>query len=334
MESTQWNVKSILETSGYYWKTCTLHTGVKLDVFTRLGNISKNAQTISDELQGDPRGVETLLNALCAMGLLLKKGEGFENSPESFRYLSKDSPEYCGFIIMHHHHLMDSWNRMSEAVLSGKPCRVRSSHAGEKERESFLMGMFNLASNIAPVLVKHIDLSGKTRLLDFGGGPGTYAVHFCLANLDLTATVFDLPTTRHFALDTIERFNLSDRIDFMEGSYLDDAVSFIQSYDAAWLSHVLHAEGPQGAEKIIENAVRALSTGGHLYIHEFILDDTMTSPLHPALFSINMLVGTDEGRAYSQSDLTTMMQKYGITDIKRLDFTGPSKSGILYGVKG
>ena len=332
METTQWSVKTILETSGYYWKTCTLHTGVKLDMFTRIGKEAKSAQTISGELQGHERGVATLLNALSAMGLLVKEGDQYKNTDESFRLLSKDSPEYIGFIIMHHHHLVDSWNRMSEAVLSGKPCRVRSSHAGEKERESFLMGMFNLASGIAPGLARQIDFSSKTRFLDFGGGPGTYAIHFCLANPQLKATVFDLPTTRGFAQKTIERFNLSGRIDFAEGSYLDDT-ALPREYDVAWLSHVLHAEGPAGAEKIIENAARALTPGGQLYIHEFILDDTLASPLHPALFSINMLVGTGEGRSYSQSDISAMMEKHGIADIRRLDFTGPSMSGILYGIK-
>lgn len=333
METTQWSVKTILETSGYYWKTCTLHTGVKLEIFTRIGKDEKSAQAISDELNGDVRGVATLLNALAAMGLLVKRGDLYKNSAEAFRLLSKDSPEYIGFIIMHHHHLVDSWNRMSEAVLSGKPCRVRSSHAGEKERESFLMGMFNLASGIAPGLAKQIDFSSKTRFLDFGGGPGTYAIHFCLANPRLKATVFDLPTTREFALKTIERFNLSGRVDFVDGSYLDGIIDLSQRYDVAWLSHVLHAEGPKGAEKIIENAVGALTPGGHLYIHEFILDDTLASPLAPALFSINMLVGTGEGRSYSQKAIASMMGKHGVTDIKRLEFTGPSGSGILYGVK-
>ena len=59
--------------------------------------------------------------------------------------------------------------------------------------------MFNLAMNLAPVLVPKIDLSNRRHLLDLGGGPGTYAIHFCLNNPQLKATVYDLPTTRPFA---------------------------------------------------------------------------------------------------------------------------------------
>lgn len=333
MNEPTWNMKTLLETSGYYWKTCTLHTGVKLDIFTLIGSGPKDAETIRRHLGGDLRGVTILLNALSAMGLLVKETDTYRNTPESLRYLSTDSPEYSGFIIMHHHHLVDSWNRMSESVLSGKPSRVRVSHAGDKERESFLMGMFNLAMGMAPALSRILDLSGCRRLLDFGGGPGTFAIHFCLANPQLQATVYDLPGTRRFAEQTIARFGVSDRIDFQEGCFFDKDLAFSQPYDVAWLSHVIHGEGPEAAEQVIAGAVQALQPGGQLYIHEFILDDTMASPLQPALFSINMLVGTDEGQAYSQKQISDMMARQGLEKIERLDYTGPSTSGILRGIK-
>jgi len=36
------------------------------------------------------------------------------------------SPEYLGFIIMHHHHLMAGWSRLDEAVLVGPPVMYRA----------------------------------------------------------------------------------------------------------------------------------------------------------------------------------------------------------------
>lgn len=328
-----WNIKKLLETSGYYWKTCTLHTGVRLDVFTLIGEQPKDAAAICRDLGGDRRAVSTLLNALSAMGLLAKDGESYANTPEALRYLSKHSPDYIGYIILHHQQLVDSWNRMDEAVLSGKPTRQRVSHAGEAERENFLMGMFNLAMGMAPALADMLDLSDCSRLLDFGGGPGTFAIHFCLANPKLRATVFDLPTTRHFAEKTIARFGLLDRIDFKEGSFLDENPVEDDTYDAAWLSHVLHGEGPEQAEAIIAAAAKALKAKGKLYIHEFILDDTLASPLQPALFSLNMLVGTEDGRSYSDGQIREMMERQGFVDIQRLEYTGPSTSGILWAIK-
>jgi hypothetical protein len=64
-------------------------------------------------------------------------------------------------------------------------------------------------------------------------------------------------------------------------------------------------------------------------IHEFILNDGMDGPLFPALFSLNMLMGTDGGRAYSQSQLGDMLAAAGFVNIERLAFTGPNDSGLI-----
>ena len=329
-----WNPGALFETSGHYWKSCTIHTAVKLDIFTVMATGHKSSEDIARQINGDWRGVSALLNALTAMGLLKKTDDRFANTDFSNQFLSKASPDYAGYIIMHHHHLMASWSAMSASVLSGKPNRSSVSDTEkESERESFLMGMYNLASQTAPKYAKVIDLRDCRRLLDLGGGPGTYAIHFCLNNPELRATVFDLPTTRKFAEKTIADFALADRIQFKEGSYLNPETDLGQGYDAVWLSHILHGEGPQDAASIVARAAAALKPGGKALIHEFILDNTMDGPLFPALFALNMLVGTDTGQAYSDAQLRKMLEKGGITDIRRLDVRSPNDASILMGIK-
>ncbi len=329
-----WNKGTLIETSVNYWKSCTLHTGVKLDIFTIIGTGNKSSEEIAAKINGDSRGVSTLLNALTAMELLNKTEGRFTNTDFSKQFLSKESPDYTGYIIMHHHHLVPSWAEMPASVLSGNPNRTSASDTdNERERESFLMGMYNMASGIAPMYSKIIDFRDCTHLLDLGGGPGTYAIHFCLNNPELKATVFDLPTTRKFAEKTIASFDLSERIRFKQGSYLDEHTGLEQEYDAIWLSHILHGEGPKAAESIVAKAVHALKPGGKILIHEFILDNTMDGPLFPALFALNMLLGTDSGQAYSEEQLRKMFEKCGISNIERLDVNSPNGAGIMIGVK-
>jgi len=321
-----------METSGNYWKTFTLHTAVKLDVFSLIGENSLKAETLTVKLKGNSRAVTMFLNALVAMGLLLKENDHYKNTSESIKFLSKNSPSYVGYMIMHHHNLAESWLNMDQTLISGKPNRERSSHSTEAHRESFLLGMFNNAMSIAPSLSEKLNLSGVKRLLDLGGGPGTYAIHFCLANPGLMASVYDLPTTRPFAEKTIGRFGLSEKIDFIEGDFLEDEFTEIGQFDAVWLSHILHGERPENAENIIQKAVSVLSPGGKIFIHEFILENTLDGPLFPALFSLNMLLGTEGGQSYSEKSLSDMLVRQGAKDIKRLDFIGPTESGILSGM--
>jgi precorrin-6B methylase 2 len=317
----------LLAISGYYWKTCTLHAAVKLDLFTTIGDRQLSAAEAAGAIEGDLRAVSMLLNALVAMELLEKKEDLFSNTTAARTFLSKESERYIGYMIMHHHHLVQPWAQLDVAVKTGRPVRKGATSGDEERRESFLMGMFNMAMGIAPTVTADIDLSNRKKLLDLGGGPGTYAIHFCLANPRLQATIFDLPTTRPFAEKTVARFNVADRIVFEPGSYLTDKIP--GRYDAAWLSHILHGEGPADCAEIVRKTVSVLEPGGLIMIHEFILENSMDGPLFPALFALNMLQGTEAGQAYSQAQLTEMLKRAGARNIERLPFKGPTESGIL-----
>lgn len=325
----EWTSEKLLETSGMYWETCTLQAGVRLEVFTKIGDEHLTVEEVARRIGGEARGVAMLLNALAAMGLLIKQANRFANTPESQSFLVKTSPQYVGYMILHHHYLMDAWSQLPLAVKSGKPIREGPRRDGE-ELESFLMGMYNLAMASAPQLASQIDLRGKTHLLDLGGGPGTYAIHFCLAHPRLRATIFDLPATEPFALRTMKQYGLEERIKFMAGNYLEEDIE--GSYDAVWLSQILHAEGPEDCEKIIAKTVSVLTPGSFIFIHDFILEDTCDRPLFPALFSLNMLINTLKGQSYSETQLKEMLDRAGVKNIERLPYQGPNSAGVVWGV--
>lgn len=324
----EWSAEKLLKTAGSYWEACTLHAGVKLEVFTEIGDDYVAAEDIALKLGGDVRGVIMLLNALTAMGLLINKDNHYANTSESKTFLVKKSPQYIGYMIMHHNRLVSAWSQLPEAVRGGKPVRQRS-FKDKEENESFLMGMFNIAMASAPQLSAQIDLSGRRHLLDLGGGPGTYAIYFCLTNPQLRATIFDLPTTQPFALRTVKQFGLKDRIDFMAGNYVEEDIK--GSYDVAWLSQILHGEGPEECERIVQKTVSVVESGGLILIHDFILEDTLDSPLFPALFSLNMLINTPQGQSYSETQIKEILSRVGVKEIKCLTYRGPNDTGIICG---
>jgi predicted O-methyltransferase YrrM len=326
--SSDWNFERILKTAGCYWEACILQTGVKLGIFTEIDDGNVTAEKLARKLGGDVRGITMLLNALTAMGLLVKKENRYANASVSKSLLVKKSAEYIGYIIMHHYHTVGAWSQLSEAVKSGIPVR-QESERNEEELESFLMGMFNLAMASAPKLAAQIDLSNRRHLLDLGGGPGTYAIHFCLANPQLRATIFDLPATRPFAMRIVRQFGLEKRIDFMAGNYIEQEIG--GSYDVAWLSHILHGEGPEDCQRIIKKIVSVVEPGGLIFIQDFILEDTLDGPLFPAIFSLNMLINTPQGQSYSETQIKEMLAGAGIRDLRRMAYQGPNDAGIIYG---
>ena len=332
MTTSEWTIPDLLQLSGGYWNTCALHTAVKLDIFTALDDAFRTAEEVAQLRNSQPRATGMLLDAVTALGLLEKRDTSYRATPFAAEKLSKTSPGYLGHIIMHHHHLMPGWSRLDEAVITGSPLSNSVSHGqDEGVRESFLMGMFNLASQLAPRIAASIKLDGCYRFLDLGGGPGTYAIHFCLANPDISAVIYDLPTTRTFAEGVVARFNLSDRIVFTSGDYHTDPIP--SGFDVAWLSHILHMESRSACVALLRKTVGALNQGGLLMVQEFILDDAKDGPLFPALFSLNMLLGTDAGQSYSGAELTAMMVEAGLSEVERLALDLPNGAGIMSGRK-
>jgi len=298
MVETDWTPPELLKMAGSYWSACTLHAGVKLDLFTLLSETPATAGDLSTQSGLSERGLTMLLDALASLDLLQKKKGIYFTTAFSSEFLSKTSVKYMGHIISHHHHLVESWSRLDVSVLSGK-------------------------------LVPQIDLIGRSHLLDLDGGPGTYTVHFCNQNPSMKATIYDLPATRQFAKETISRFSMQQRIDFQSGDFQDDVI--VGQYDVAWLSHVLHGEGEEGCSNMLQKSVAALEPGGLLLVQEFILDEDRTKPVFPALFSLNMLLGTSNGKAYSEGEIVLLLQKAGLESVERLPIDLPNGAGVICG---
>ncbi len=332
MEKELRSATDLLTLSNGYWHACALHAAVKLDLFTALSACPFTAAKLAELVGCDERGLGMLLHALTAMGLLERIDDSFTVAGISAEFLSKTSPRYLGHIILHHHYLMSSWSHLDESVRSGAPIRGRYSHGDEEDmRESFEMGMFDLAMQLAPRIVPQLDLGGRRRLLDLGGGPGTYAIHFCQHNPGLSAVVFDLPSTRPFAEQTIARFNLSERIDFVAGDFLAEPLQ--GPYDVAWLSHILHAQSLEECAVVVRRTKEALVQGGMILIQEFILDEGLDGPVFPALFSLNMLLGTKGGQSYSWGQLEALLSDAGFRDLRRLPLQLPNGAGVITAIR-
>lgn len=327
----EWTAKDVLEMSGAYWRGCAVQAAVQLDLFTLLSEGPLSENEVATKVDCNPRAFGMLVTALQSLAFLERQGNSIRAPQSAIELLSRTSQGYLGFIIDHHNHIMPGWQRLTEAVRTGRHTVERTAlfTPDEKEREAFLMGMFNIARLQAARIAEALDLSGRQNLIDVGGGPGTYAIFFCLANPELSGTIFDLATTEPFALKTVEKYNLSKRIQFVAGDFIDDSLPLGQ--DVAWVSQVIHGETPEKAQALISNAAKSLNPGGLLCVQEFMLDDDRKGPPHAALFSLNMLVQTEGGQAYTVKEIQKMMMDAGAVEVSELAVELPESCRVLIG---
>jgi 3-hydroxy-5-methyl-1-naphthoate 3-O-methyltransferase len=283
-------------------------TANNLGVFEHIGK-GASASGLAKGLATDPRATEILLDAVAALGLLRKSGATYRLTPTARRFLLPGSPWYQGDMLRHMDTLWKNWSSLDEVVRVGMPNR-----SGSRRHDVFLRAMHNNAALCASAVISSLDLRGVKKALDLGGGPGTYSIK--LAKKGIAVTLFDLPNTVGVARELIRSSGVKG-IAFQGGDFHFDDIG--SGYDLALLSQVLHSHSPVENLALIGRVFDALSPDGRIAVHEFKLNEDRASPVPGALFSVNMLVNTSEGRSFTPREIKDWLKKTGFRKITLKD---------------
>ncbi len=311
-----------------------IQVAVHLRLFDSLKDRSRDLSSVASLLQTDPRATELLLNALVALGLLEKKEGSFSLTAVSSVYLVTDSPQYYGGMVLFDASLWDCWGALEKAVRAGQPVRPPNMYQGEpQETERFIDAMQSLvqARGDARLLAEAIDFTTTAELLDVGSGPGTYPIHLCRAYPRLRATIFDLPGTAEIAARYVRASGLEERITVVRGDYRKDPIP--GKYQAVLLSNIIHGESSEENEKLVGKLVRCLDAGGKIIIKDHILNDMLTHPPVGAIFSLLMLLTTEQGRCYAFNEVRSWLENAGITRVRQIQLPHPLTSSLVLGEK-
>lgn len=326
------NADYIFQLGFGYWKSCILFTAVEFDIFTLIGKGKVTARGISKSIHANERATEMLLNALVSLKLLTRQKNHYKNSPVSNLHLIRGKPLYLGDAVHHAHNIMDNWTMLRETIETGNAVSLKDlpEEVDPHDARDFITAMHNIASVKADELCSKIDLKGARSFLDLAGGPGTYAIAFAKANPQLHAVVFDLEHVTRLTQEFIKASGMEERVSVQAGNCLEDSFG-MNEYDAILVSNILHIYNPVNNVKILRKCRDALREGGRVIIHEFVLDETKTRPQFAALFSLNMLIGTQEGASYSESEYRKWLKEAGFKQIRKIDLK--SGSAIFIGKK-
>jgi len=288
--------------------------GVEFNVFDHLEHGPKSARELAEVEQATLRGMEILLDSLAAIGLLTKEGDRYANTSAASRYLCKQSPDSVAHIMGHRNQMFRSWAQLDETIREGKqtPEREKATLTDRKANRNFILGMAEVSKGrIWPVLDR-LPLATCKLFVDLGGGPAQYVCAAAERFPDLEALLVDLPLTVEVAQEQIARRGLSDRVrtlvcDF----YREKLLEFGAPADVVLISQVLHAEGPEENRDLLARVHGAIRPGGTLGIVENLVDETRTSPVVAAMFSVNMLAGTKRGRTYTAREISSWLEEAG-----------------------
>lgn len=324
----QLTIDHILMKARGFMESQLILTAHELGIFNEIGQNSLTAADISSKTGASVRGLTILLDALTSSAILIKSGQHYRNTEESARFLCKEGRDYKGSTLDHMIKMRDMWLRLPQAVKEGTTPRKKDEClvTNRERNRSFILAMKEIGTPNAKIIANNLDLSSYRKLLDLGGGPGSYTIELLKKNPAMSAALVDMPLTLEVAKEVIEAEGMSERIELIEGDFFNDSPCNLGSgYDAAIISNVLHIEGEEKNRAVLKNVYRAMQSPGIIIIHESIIDENRTSPPDRAIFAVNMLVHTERGNCYTFKEMKEWLEEAGFKNIHFVDcFDRPS----------
>jgi SAM-dependent methyltransferase len=323
----------LMALSTAHWGAQTLLTANRLGLFALLAARPLPAAAVATELGTAERATRLMLNACAGLGLLEQTEHGYRNSRLAEAFLVPGRPGFLGDALRYSDDLYATWGRLGDALVSGRPQLPAEDYLGRDAAQTrhFVRGMHNRAIGIGRALVSMVDLGGRRRLLDVGGGPGTYSALLAQRYPHLEATVLDLPDVVAIAGEILAELDVAERVGTLAGDYKTTALP--GGNDVVLISGVFHRETEARCRDLIVRARDALVPGGLLVISDVFTDAGGCEPAFAALFGLNMLLTAEDGGVHSDAAVAGWLVDAGMDDIARKAFPPPMPHRVVMGVK-
>jgi predicted O-methyltransferase YrrM len=325
---------NIMSLSTAYWGSQTLLTANRLKLFDALADGPLTAKELADKLKLNVRSARLFLNACVALGLCEVTADRYSNSASSAAFLTSTSPASLANAISYSDDLYATWGDLEQSVRDGTPPKRAETYLGEDEEQTrhFVYGMHDRAMAIGRALTGMVDLSGRKRMLDVGGGPGTYAALLTEQFPGLEADVLELEGVAAVARTILQDMGAADRVTMIDGDY--HTSDFGSGYDVVLMSGMFHRETADNCRVLIGKASDALEPGGLLVINDVFADAGGAGPAFATLFGLNMMLTAPDGGVHADDDVAVWMRDAGFGSIDRANFPPPMPHRVITGSKG
>jgi predicted O-methyltransferase YrrM len=306
------NADELLALARNYWECRVLLTAAELDLFTLLRTEPLSAEQLARRLNANVRGLTILLDAVTALGLLSKQPGRYHCEPDVAGLLSGSGPGSVLPMVLHSANQWKKWSDLT-GIVRGEVEPGRHERTPQSTR-SFIEAMDVVAAPLAPAIVEAVKPASAQRLLDIGGGPGTYAAALLRAAPDLKVTLFDLPEVIEIARERLDAAGLLDRVTLVGGDF--DVDDLPGGNDVALLSAIIHQNNHAQNVALYGRILRALEPGGRIVVRDHIMRPERTRPPGGAVFAINMLVATTGGNCYTYDEIRDGLAEAGFERIR------------------
>jgi SAM-dependent methyltransferase len=281
----------------------------EVGLFEALGAAPATLDDLAQRIGVPRRTLRILADAMVALGLLERHGARYRNTPVASAFLSGRTPTDLRPALRY-------WNRLNYPRWAELEAVVRTGQAvfGEfaftaEEQQLYTEGVEAITAGTALALAATYDFGRHRRVLDLGGGTGSFLLAVLRQHPHVEATLFDVPAVAALARQRLAGSPVAARLRVVEGDFFTDPLP--EDHDAVLLANVLHNFLPERNRALLGRVAACAPAGARLVLVDFWTDPTHTQPLTAALMAGAFLLVMGEGDVYSAEDVRDWLQASG-----------------------
>jgi demethylspheroidene O-methyltransferase len=192
-----------------------------------------------------------------------------------------------------------------------------------------------LMSASQPLVTEEIldaySFAGHRRLLDIGGGDGTFLSAVGLRYPHLNLVLFDLPAVAERGRARFASAGLTQRAEAVGGDFLVDSLPV--GVDVISLVRVIHDHDDERVRRILAEARKAIVPGGVIVVAEPMAETPGAEPIGDAYFGFYLLA-MGRGRARTPARLAELLVEAGFGQPRLIPTRIPLQTSVMVAYAG
>ena len=319
----------MMQMASGYWITQLIYVAAKLNIADLLKDGPKSCEEIAAATGTNAKSIYRVLRTLAGAGVFAETEQQgyFTLTPLAASLQSGGTSSMRAMAIMFGEEQYQAWGDILYTLETGESSFERKHGVpmfkyfvdNPEPGEIYEEAMTSVSAAEKAEILKSYDFSYIKKLVEVGGGHGSFISSILKANPTMQGVLFDQPYVIEGA-NIIEAEGLSDRCEQIPGNFYESVPSGGNAYS---LKHVLHGCSDEQSITILKNCHKAMVEDGKLLIVERIVGSGPDSFLAKFL-DVNMMLLVKGGCERTESEYRKIIEAAGF----RVDKVVPSKAGV------
>jgi len=297
-----------------------LFAASEIRLFEALASGPASLDELADRTGVPSRTLAIVAAAMVGLGLIERDGDRYRNGDAAAAFLAGNPGADLRPMLRFFDKISyPTWQQLAAAVRSGQG-QAQFGRFDKTEQQIFSAGVEAFSAPVAAALATSYDFGRHRRVLDVGGGTGSFLVAVLRRHDALKGTLFELPGACAVARQKLANEPEGKRIDVVDGDVFKDPLP--AGHDALIVANTVHVFSAAHNIELMRKMRAGVEPGARLLLADLWTDPTHTQPPGAALMSGEFLVIAGEGQAYSEEEAGEWLGQTGWRKLERRPLAG------------